>query len=330
MLLERDDELGRLHAALARARRREGTLVLVSGEAGIGKTSLVREFAAEVRDSARVLAGACDDLLSPRALGPFRDMALQAGLAVPAHPDRDGYLDVLLAELGFALRPAVAIVEDAHWADDASLDILRYLGRRVERMPVLLVVTYRAGELGDGHPLRRVLGSFPAASTLRLELAGLSGSTVARLAEQAGVDPDRLVAAAGGNPFYVTEILAAPGDGVPATVRDAVAGRIRALPGPTQRALEALSVVPGQAEVALLDGVVAGGVAALAPAEQVGMVAVRGGSVRFRHELARRAVEESLLGARRVGPGSARIRPATASRTVAGPPSPGAARLSVT
>jgi DNA-binding CsgD family transcriptional regulator/tetratricopeptide (TPR) repeat protein len=300
VLLERGDELGRLRAALARARRREGTLVLVSGEAGIGKTSLVREFAAEVQDSARVLAGACDDLLSPRALGPFRDLALQAGLAVPAHPDRDGYLDVLLAELGFALRPAVVIVEDAHWADDASLDILRYLGRRVERMPVLLVVTYRAGELGDGHPLRRVLGSFPAASTLRLELAGLSGPTVARLAEQAGVDPDRLVAAAGGNPFYVTEILAAPGDGVPATVRDAVAGRIRTLPGPTQRALEALSVVPGQAEVALLDGVVAGGVAALAPAERVGMVAVRGGSVRFRHELARRAVEESLLGARRV------------------------------
>lgn len=302
MLLERADELRQLRAALARARRREGTLVLVSGEAGIGKTSLVREFVAEVRDSARVFAGACEDLLTPRALGPFRDMALQSGLTVPVDPDRperDAYLDALLAELGFAMRPAVVIVEDAHWADDASLDILRYLGRRVERMPVLLVVTYRPGELRDEHPLRRVLGSFAAATTLRLELAGLSDPTVARLAEQAGIDPDRLVAVAGGNPFYVTEALASPGDGVPATVRDAVAGRVRALPGHTRRALEALSVVPGEAEAALLDAVVEGGAAAVAEAERTGMVAVSGGRVRFRHELARRAVEESLLGARR-------------------------------
>ncbi len=302
VLLERGEELRRLRAALARAHRREGTLVLVSGEAGIGKTSLVRAFAAEVQDEARVLAGACEDLLAPRTLGPFREMVSAAGLTVPPtrdRPERDAYLDLLLGELGFALRPAVVVVDDAHWADAASLDILRYLGRRVARMPALLVVTYRPGELSDRHPLRRVLGSFDGPDTLRLELAGLSDQAVARLAEQAGLDPDRLVAAAGGNPFYVTEALAAPGEDVPATVRDVVVGRVRGLPEPTQRALEVLCVVPNGADAALLDAVVAGAAAALAPAERVGIVSVSGARVRFRHELARRAVEASLLGARR-------------------------------
>jgi DNA-binding CsgD family transcriptional regulator len=152
MLLERGAELDGLRDALGRARGRAGTIVLVSGEAGIGKTSLVRAFTAEVSGTARVLAGACKDLLAPRTLGPFRDMVQAGALPAPVpsgRSERDDYLDLLLGELSFALRPAV-VVDDAHWADDASLDILRYLGRRVERLPALLVVTYRPGELRAG------------------------------------------------------------------------------------------------------------------------------------------------------------------------------------
>jgi predicted ATPase len=302
MLLERGAELDGLRDALGRARGRAGTIVLVSGEAGIGKTSLVRAFTAEVSGAARVLAGACEDLLAPRTLGPFRDMVQAGALPAPVpsgRSERDDYLDLLLGELSFALRPAVVVVDDAHWADDASLDILRYLGRRVEPLPALLVVTYRPGELGDGHPLRRVLGSFDGPAVLRLELAGLSDAAVTDLAVRAGVDPERLVAAAGGNPFYVTEALAAPGEQVPATVRDVVLGRVNRLPEPARRALDVVSVVPTEIDTGLLAVLVPGGPAALVPAERAGIVETTSDRVRFRHELARQAVEGALPGGRR-------------------------------
>ena len=128
-LLERDTHLDRLRAALERARRGRGTVVLVSGEAGIGKTSLVRAFAREAAGRARVLAGACDDLVTPRTLGPFRDMARGAAPALAAAVEpgapRDAVFGAVHQEL--AGRPAVLLVEDVHWADDATLDVLRYL-----------------------------------------------------------------------------------------------------------------------------------------------------------------------------------------------------------
>ncbi len=304
MLLERGEELSQLQAAVDRARRMEGALVLMSGEAGIGKTSLVRAFADQVGNHVRVLYGGCEDLLAPRPLGPFRDMFRSTGPGSPPEldrTDRDGYIEALLAEMAFSLRPALIIIDDAHWADDASLDIIRYLGRRVDQLAAVLVVTYRTGELIDDHPLRRVLGALTGPATLRLELKPLSDAAVTSIAGRAGVDPAGLVTAVAGNPFYLTEALAAPGSAVPATVRDTVIARVRCLPKHAQRALEVLSVVPHEAEVELLT-VVIGGISAvvLEDAERLGMVAVSGDRVRFRHELARRAVEQSLQASRRI------------------------------
>ena len=301
-LVERGGELRRLRAALDRGRQGRGGVVLVYGEAGIGKTSLLRAFAAEVGEQARVLSGACEDLLTPRPLGPFRDMFRDAGLEQPRPgdgPERDRWIDALLAEMGSGMSPAVVVVEDAHWADDATLDIVRYLGRRVEDLPALLVVTYR-DELDDQHPLRRIVGGFAGPATVRLALRPLSDPAVTRMAEEAGKDAAGLVRAAGGNPFYVAEALAAAGSEVPATVRDAVIARVRVLPGPAQRALEVLSVIPGETERTLLEAVLGATACVLEPAERTGLVAVRGGRIGFRHELARRAVEDSLLASRRV------------------------------
>ena len=129
LLLERQAQLRELQAALERARQGRGTTVLVSGEAGIGKTWLLQAFADRVADTARVLLGTCEDLLTPRTLGPFRDMAREEGGALGGlgGEDRDAVIDWLLREMRFSQRPAVVVVEDAHWADDASLDIIRYL-----------------------------------------------------------------------------------------------------------------------------------------------------------------------------------------------------------
>ena len=118
--------------------------MLVSGEAGMGKTSLVRAFASEASGAARVLVGACDDLVTPRTLGPFRDMARDAGgpLAEAVDPvaGRDAVVGAVHQEL--AGRPTVMIVEDAHWADDATLRVLRYLAWRIPALPSVLVLTY--------------------------------------------------------------------------------------------------------------------------------------------------------------------------------------------
>src|SRR3712207_5677533 len=133
-LLERDDALGSLLGALERCRRGTGGVVVVAGEAGIGKTSLIQAFLAEAGDRARFLVGACEDLLTPRPLGPLRDMFRDAGLPRPdGDADRDQWIDALLAQCppGPPSRaPTVVVVEDVHWADDATLDVLRYLGRQ--------------------------------------------------------------------------------------------------------------------------------------------------------------------------------------------------------
>jgi hypothetical protein len=300
-LLEREAQLRDLHAALELARQGRGTTVLLSGEAGIGKTSLLRAFAAQVAPNARVLVGTCEDLLTPRPLGPFRDMARDAGGALAGLGDnRDAFIDALLEAMAFSRRPAVLIVEDAHWADDASLDVVRYLARRMERLAAMLVVSYRDEELDSTHPFRRLVGALAGPAVLRLELEGLSDGAVAELASEAGLDPAPVVAAVGGNPFHLSEVLAAPGTAVPPSVRQAVLVRFASLPAGCRAALEQLAVIPAEAEDWLVAALLEDR-GALEPAERRGMLVGAQGRLRFRHELARRAIELSLSPSRRIG-----------------------------
>ena len=268
------------------------------GEAGIGKTSLVHAFLAAAAGRARVLAGACEDLLTPRALGPLRDAARSAtggplAAALSAGADPDLVFTAVCDELASPPSPAVLVIEDAHWADCATLDVLRYLGTRVPTLPAVLLVTYRDDALDRGHGLRGVLGVLGSAAATRLRLTRLTLAAVRELAAATSVDSDVLFRLTGGNPFYVTEVLANPGAIVPPTVVDAVLARVAALSREAQAALDRLAVVPAGAEVGLLR-VLAGDLAPVAEAERAGVVEVRGDIVAFRHELARRAVAESL------------------------------------
>jgi DNA-binding CsgD family transcriptional regulator/tetratricopeptide (TPR) repeat protein len=300
-LLERDAELRRLRETLWGAGQGRGSVVLVSGEAGIGKTSLVRAFAREAAGRARVLAGACDDLVTPRTLGPFRDMARGAAPALAAAVEpgagRDAVFGAVHQEL--ARGPAVMLVEDVHWADDATLDVLRYLAWRIPDLPSVLVLTYREDELGGQHPLHRVLAALPHAEVRRLVLRPLSAGAVERLAG-GHADAAAVLAATAGNPFFVTEVLANPGVEVPATVRDAVLARLAGLSEPTRRALELLATVPGQVERWLAEELLGDRLAALDEAERHGMLEADPGHVWFRHELARRAIERQLSATARV------------------------------
>jgi predicted ATPase len=144
-LLERQQALSTLHAAQQAALRGAGRVALVSGEAGIGKTSLVRAFAGSLV-GVRTMWGGCEALFSPRPLGPLYDIAPELSPAISHLLGHDGrraeLFSTLLKEL-CAPQPTMLVIEDAHWADAATLDFVKFLGRRVGQGPLLLVITYR-------------------------------------------------------------------------------------------------------------------------------------------------------------------------------------------
>ncbi|MGZ8634139.1 MAG: AAA family ATPase, partial [Solirubrobacteraceae bacterium] len=214
-LLERSAQLAALeeHLAAVRAQGR-GRLVLIGGEAGIGKTTLVRAFYAEQR-SIRLLWGACDALYTPRPLGPFADMAQEAGGELGAVIEEGATPAVLVTALAGELgrrSASVVVLEDLHWADEATLDVVRLLARRIESVAVLVLATYRDDALDRAHPLRIVLGELPRHTTDRIALPPLSPGAVAALAGSAGVDHGELHRRTAGNPFFVTEVLATADD----------------------------------------------------------------------------------------------------------------------
>jgi predicted ATPase len=131
-VLERDRELAVLEACLGRARRGRGQLVWVRGEAGIGKTTLVDRFTERLR-GARLVRGTCDPLVTPRAFGPLLDIYDRLGLGDggDVEPTRDAVFRRLRDELLSEAWVTVAVIEDVHWADEATFDLLRFLGRRV-------------------------------------------------------------------------------------------------------------------------------------------------------------------------------------------------------
>ena len=241
-LLEREQSLADLTRWLEAATG-SGCIALVSGEAGIGKTSLMHEFSRR-QSLARVLWGACDALFTPRPLAPLHDIARQTKGALLATIDSGAARDqIFTAALDELERGAAALVvfEDVHWADEATLDLLKFLGRRIQRTRAMLAVTYRDDEVGARHPLRFVIGDFPRPSTRRVPLSPLSRPAVEQLAQQAGRPMKDLYGITGGNPLFVTEALAAAADTVPVTLRDAVLARTARL-SPAAREVAELSL----------------------------------------------------------------------------------------
>ncbi|HLO30652.1 MAG TPA: AAA family ATPase [Anaerolineales bacterium] len=299
-LLEREPQLQLMNEAIKGVRAGEGAIVLVSGEAGIGKTSFVTALteSESLRPLTRTLWGACDPLFTPRPLGPIYDIATGdlAYLLDLLNSGTDWL--VIAATLHKALLesplPTLLVLEDIHWADEATLDLVKYLGRRVQQTKTLLILTYREDEAGSRQQLRAVLGDLPPQRTIRLHLEPLSEQAVAFLARKMNRPSRGIFEATRGNPFFVTEVLRHDTGDIPATVRDAVLTRLAHLPSPARELLELASIIPGTAEQWLLEGILHPKPSTLDACIEGGFLITSGEALSFRHELVRLAIEESL------------------------------------
>jgi DNA-binding CsgD family transcriptional regulator/tetratricopeptide (TPR) repeat protein len=298
-LLERGSILLELSHRFHEAGSGTGRLVFLAGEAGVGKTALVRRFGTLVETKSRILIGACDPLSTPRPLGPLRDICGKLGqrwIDMVEHPTKgDTLFHRFLVELSGGTHPTLVIFEDVHWADEATLDLLRFLARRIEDSTALLIATYREHEIASAHPLRVVLGDLATCAGVdRLSLGPLSEASVRAMAEGSPVDAAELHRRTGGNPFYVTEVLAAGGDGVPGTIRDAVLARAARLSTAARHALQAAAVIGPRIEPSLLEALSGSGPDAIDACLSSGMLHPQADALAFRHDLAREAILSSL------------------------------------
>ncbi len=292
-LLEREVELAVLHDAVAGAVDGQGSGVAVSGDAGTGKTSLLESACAAA--DLRVLRGPCDPLSTPRPLGPFRDLAAALGLRTPRPSD-----DVSLAETcedlfeALASTPTALVVEDLHWVDAASVEVLRFLARRIGSAPLALLVSYRADEIGPRHSARGLLGDLARLDGLTtLRLRPLSVAAVERLVEGTGLAADRVHQVTGGNPFFVAEVVKDPDLPLPVSVRDAVLARTLDVAPEDLEVLQLVACAPDRLDDRVLPAV---GVdlPTLRRLDATGLLTRARGGLAFRHELARQAVESSV------------------------------------
>jgi len=302
MLLDRDVELALLDRLVDDLETSGGRVVLVRGEAAIGKSTLISAFLDAARSRAEVHIGGCDDLLIPQPLGPFWDMARsEPTLAVPlANGDRAGVLEVVLDLLTRSLRPTLIALEDIQWADEATLDAIKYLGRRITGTNGLLLLTYRDGDVDHDHPLRAVIGDIPPGNVVRIPLDGLSLASVTALVAGSGLDPDEVMNATDGNPFLVIEMASAGGKELLPSLEDSVMARVLRLSPGAQDILKTLSVIPEP--IPLPDALHLAGAdeSRLDEGERRGLLDLASGLVGFRHDLIRRAIESVLTGADRV------------------------------
>jgi DNA-binding CsgD family transcriptional regulator/tetratricopeptide (TPR) repeat protein len=302
-LIERESQVGSLLQYAEEARVSTGRLVLVSGEAGVGKSSLVEELQRRLIHATWAW-GLCDGLFTPRPLGPVHDMARELGGplldAVRASASRDEIFDAVLQTASAVADLGVLVVEDVQWADEATLDLLRFLGRRIAKLPVLLLVTFRDDALAPDDRLRLALGELAGQRcTRRIDLPPLTAAGVGRLTEGTSHSASEVYALTGGNPFFVTELVASEGSGVPVSARDAVLARAARLSEDARAALDLASLDSWRVDPGLLTR--AGDVPPSCFEELVvaGLLRSDGLTLRFRHELSRRAIESEVRPHRR-------------------------------
>jgi DNA-binding CsgD family transcriptional regulator/tetratricopeptide (TPR) repeat protein len=335
-LFGRAAQIEALQTSVAATADGASRIVLLAGDAGIGKTRLVRETVEHARaHGVSAAVGGCVQLgevsiaFAPlvEALRDLRDQLGDAELdellgtgrpqlrALLSGDDPPGAATGALFEhlLGFlnrlgARQPALLVLEDLHWADASTRDLVAYLGRNLRHAAVTLVLTLRADELHRRHPLRPIVAALERSDRVeRIDIGGLERADVARLLAEVGADEvdesviDDLHARSGGNPFYVEELVAAGrlGGGLPETLAEVILGRIEVLSEDARRMLRAAAVIDDHVDDELVAAVtgepLAEVTAALREAVLEQVLVLDASTCRFRHALVREALYDDLL-----------------------------------
>jgi predicted ATPase len=289
-LFERDRELAVLSRTLTGASVGRGAGVAVTGEPGAGKSALVATACAGAA-GLRVLRSGCDPLATPRPLGPFRDLVADLG---PLDRDTSRAAACEAVYAGLRSTPTVLVIEDLHWVDAASVEVVRFLVRRLETVPCAVVVTYRDDEIGAQHSARPLLADFAALDRLTtLRLAPLSVAGVASFLADRPLAAERVHAVTGGNPFFVAEVAKEPDLPLPGTVRDAVLARTARIVPDDLEVLQLAAAAPDQLDDRVLPAL---GVdlPTLRRLHDTGLLLRNRRGLVFRHELARLALESTI------------------------------------
>jgi DNA-binding CsgD family transcriptional regulator len=271
-------------------------MVLVRGESGIGKTALVRSFTDGLTGDGSVLWGSCDPLETPRPVGPLHDVAVDLGGRVPQLLAEGAYSHEIFAAVFEALRrgPCVFVVDDVHWADEGTLDLLRFLLRRVSSTPCLVIGTYRDDEVGATHPLRPLLGDVARSpDAVCVPLRPLSRDAIVAMIGSRAVDAGEIEAITGGNAFFVSEVLSGDDGEVPSTVRDAVLARTVGLDPDVRDFLDLLACAPAAIPDRALPALGVG-LRPLRALAETGLIERGRRGIAFRHELCRLAVASAI------------------------------------
>jgi DNA-binding CsgD family transcriptional regulator/tetratricopeptide (TPR) repeat protein len=303
VLIERASFLASLGDLLGDALDGHGRLVFLGGEAGVGKTALAAAFATTAT-GVGVRRGFCDHVTTAEALGPILDALPELAAAADSEMGASRLRLFRTVRGMLAGSPTLLLLEDVHWADEATLDVLRFLGRRLTGAQLMIVATFRSEEVGGDHPLTMAMGDLAALpGVIRMQVPPLSRTGVRQLLDEAGsaLDGGEVYRRTGGNPFYVTEVLAAGSGQVPATVRDAVLARVSRLSAAAREVVGVASVLSRRTGTDLLTAVSGQPLAAVDECLSRGMLVTDDDGVGFRHDLARLAVEGALSEAGRTG-----------------------------
>ncbi|ULQ51988.1 AAA family ATPase [Flavihumibacter fluvii] len=303
-LIERDDFLALLQDRFRKVAAGEGHCFFIFGEPGIGKTALVKAFLSQVEQESIQYTGACDSLFTPRPLAPLYDLALQNKEAwaqkIHSSLPRAELFTTVMQELSSKSKPVILVFEDIHWADEATLDFVKFLSRRISRMKCLFILTCRDDEVSRQHSIRNVLGDLAPDTYTRTTLTPLSRQAVQKLAGEKGYDPENVYTISGGNPFYVNEILASYSPGVPDNIKDSILAVYDRQEEGTKNAWQICSVIPEGLEINRFAKIKSSWDTAMDHCFALKIIIIKNDRVIFKHELYRRTIENSLSPFKRI------------------------------
>jgi hypothetical protein len=297
-LIERTVFLADLQAKANVIRSGDGHCIFIGGEMGIGKTSLVKSFLREKPARYNVYQGICENLFTHRPLEPLWDIAAQMGISVPSQASTAADQAILFSQvfqgLHSSTQPTLLLFEDIHWADEATLDFIKFLARRITQLQCLFLLTYRDEEVHRRHPLRNVMGQLPVDSFTRWKLPPLSRGAVEKMAAEKGCSGTEVYHISGGNPFYVREIMKGYEVGIPENVKDVILSVFNRQCPATRQAWEMLSIQPNGLELKYLERLQESPLEIIERSLEDKILILTDGVIHFRHEIYRRTIELSL------------------------------------